>query len=230
MLGGPLEPTGYVVIDTSAINLDFGLRNEITRRLFSWCPGVHLQVCVAEVVVLEMVAHYRAALAGELKKQELARQQLSGLVQRPVVPGVPPEDLDSLVAEFETKFRIYLAKSGVRLLPMPAAYSDVRILLDRDLARRKPFTEGKGMRDALLWESVLELCANSQRPLVVISPNTRDFADKAGGVLHDDLLADLAGIGLPRESAEFYPSIEACLQQRFPENREKPAASESCGD
>lgn len=109
---------------------------------------------------------------------------------------------------------------------MPAAYREARILLERDLAKRKPFNEGKGMRDALLWECVLELCASSPRPLAVISTNTRDFADSRAGVLHEDLLVDLDRIGLPRESAEFYPSIEAFLRKRSRGHDEGSAGSD----
>lgn len=71
------------------------------------------------------------------------------------------------------------------------------------------------MRDALLWESVLELCRRDPRALVVISANTDDFADNSKTQLHLHLLNDLQSVGIEALDVSFFPSIQAFNDERL---------------
>ena len=51
-------------------------------------------------------------------------------------------------------------------------------LVERDLSSRKPFSPtGKGYRDALIWESVVELCTDltDADTLIFVTDNKSDF-------------------------------------------------------
>lgn len=68
----------------------------------------------------------------------------------------------------------------------------------RDIEGRRPFVEsGKGYRDALIWHGLLEWMrrtAQSGEPVMLLTNNTTDFAEKVNGgrgVLHQDFVADL---------------------------------------
>jgi hypothetical protein len=68
-------------------------------------------------------------------------------------------------------------------------------LLRRDLETRKPFQQnGKGYRDALNWESLLEHLRNLKetRQVVFVSANTNDFADENKQKFHASLEAELS--------------------------------------
>jgi len=67
-------------------------------------------------------------------------------------------------------------------------------LLERDPDQRKPFDkDGKGFRDALIWEDVRAICAGLADPAVpvlFVTNNSNDFCDDSGA-LHPDLRDEL---------------------------------------
>lgn len=93
--------------------------------------------------------------------------------------------------------RTELERSNVNVLPFPDV--SIETLLNRDLAKQKPFNEsGKGFRDAVTWESLLEWLSNNvtdsdECDLYLISSDKKDFGNpRSKGKLHDDLLSDLS--------------------------------------
>jgi len=84
--------------------------------------------------------------------------------------------------------------AGFTILPYPdVSHRDVTA---RALARRRPFDSlgHEGYRDALIWESVLAFARTLARERVVlVSRNSKDFADAAGD-LHADLRRDVAAL------------------------------------
>jgi hypothetical protein len=70
-------------------------------------------------------------------------------------------------------------------------------LLERDLAERKPFnSSGKGFRDALIWESVLEHIRSTPHLSsgILATGNAKDFAD-ASGALDEHLQSEVTSLG-----------------------------------
>lgn len=205
----------FVILDTSAINLDDDLSNPDLDLLLSSVGAASLVVCIPEVVVLEMVTHRKRRIESAQRDLENAREKLGGFLSRDVPTDVTAGEVDDSVAKFETEFRTLLQARGMRVIGMPAAASDIRVLLARDFANRKPFNSGRGMRDALIWESVLELCAGETRPLALITKNTKDFADPSGDLLHSDLRADLEAVGFPPDDAELHQTIRGFNEARL---------------
>lgn len=161
-------------------------------------PAGHT-VCVPEIVVLEMVKHFREDL--EVAVHDVDRHlRRAGEVLRLSV-GIPAElvDQDAAVSRYEQWLRQHLVQDRRCLIQLiPAAARDGLHLIQRDLAGRRPFSEGgRGMRDTVLWLSVLELLGSSISNVALISANTKDFCadSNSSGQLHDDLLADLESRG-----------------------------------
>ena len=210
----------HVILDTSAINLDFRLSNRETRLLLERAPSLGLRVCVPEVVVLEMVQHYRSEIVRAMNQIDQAGSILSRLASREVATIFNDQDLHDAIVAYEAEFRDLLGRNDVRVLPLPAAARDVRILLNRDFAKRRPFNAGRGMRDTLLWESVLELCQREPRPIALITKNTKDFADNSNEQFHEHLIDDLRGVGIlagdigAPGDAEFHGSIGDFIRAR----------------
>ncbi|MCO4237998.1 PIN domain-containing protein [Pseudarthrobacter sp. MDT3-28] len=77
-------------------------------------------------------------------------------------------------------------------------YPDVSVedLLARDLDYRKPFNEnGKGFRDALIWETIRELCrglAGLEAQVVFVTKNHTDFCGGKDKALHPHLRDEIS--------------------------------------
>jgi hypothetical protein len=213
-LGG--EDQVFVVLDTNTIHLDIHLSNTDTALLLEKAAQCGLEICLPEIVVQEMVAHCRRTIEQALRDARKANEKLGKLLSREVDLGAEQSDVDQVSLRVEPQFRALLAQKAVRVLPMPAISSAVQLLVDRDLAHRKPFkTNGQGMRDALIWESILELCRGATRPVALISANKDDFGDSTGEALHVELLEDLAEVGFPPENAELHQSIRNFNEKRL---------------
>lgn len=77
------------------------------------------------------------------------------------------------------------------------------------MARRKPFADDdRGYRDALIWESILQLAEESDTPIALITGTSRDFAGPDSG-LHADLVQDLLERGLHEHCVELYIDLGA---------------------
>ena len=80
-------------------------------------------------------------------------------------------------------------------------YGDVpqTAIVSRVLARKRPFHKSdKGYRDALIWESILKICKQSD-PTFFVTDNHKDFCNESNKEqLHADLIADLKIKGIPK--------------------------------
>lgn len=80
-------------------------------------------------------------------------------------------------------------------------------LVERAVQRRRPFRDkGAGYRDALIWESILQLLGDSQPPVYFVTHNHRDFGKAPDP--HPDLLADLDARSIPHSSVRIFQSLD----------------------
>jgi hypothetical protein len=93
--------------------------------------------------------------------------------------------------------------------PSPSHEGIVGRLLDG----RKPFKpDGKGYRDALLWQTVLDILKRSGK-VALITQNWRDFAESdEGTTLHADLRADLKASGIAVDRVQLFPDLASFVK------------------
>jgi hypothetical protein len=214
--------TWHVVLDTNEMFGDFRLRNRVVRFLLENARPPRFHLCVPEVVIREMANHFREHWSAALQKYEAAQRELEGLIGRAISDKVGSDELRAAADRYETDLRQGLLGYGVHIEPIPAELAGVEKLLQRDLDRRKPFgdrgvtdkednrRDRGGMRDALIWESVLALCHREPRALAFISDNVGDFAEASRSQpprLHPHLLQDLGRVGLTHDMVSFYKSV-----------------------
>lgn len=99
-------------------------------------------------------------------------------------------------------------------------------LAARGLKGNKPFNgaEGKkGLRDAIIWESVLHAVKNDEAnaKFLLVSQNKHDFCDPDGHDLQADLRQDLVDLGMPPEKVEVVQGLD-----KFRESFVAPIISE----
>jgi hypothetical protein len=97
------------------------------------------------------------------------------------------------------------------VLPLPQA--SVEQLMRRDLEFKRPFArkQGRGLRDYLIWLSILEARKKYAGRIVFVTANHTDFA--VNGKLAPEYLEDLRAIGEPDESVAWVASPEDFLEQ-----------------
>lgn len=198
----------YIVIDTQAIHQDFHLTNIDTQRLINEARTRGWIVCIPEVVLREMLSDFRKQTGNAIQNIDNSLRDLSRF-RRTDPPEKSVATLDEEVKAYEARLRTLLESQKVQALPIPSTAA--LDLFERYQARRKPFkSDGKGLNDVLIWESVLALCRGSTRPVALITGNTKDFADPLDElVLHTDLQDDLDSIGFGRFNAELHKSVAA---------------------
>ncbi|KGN29733.1 hypothetical protein N802_11605 [Knoellia sinensis KCTC 19936] len=158
-------------------------------QLLALCARDDIRLVVPHVVFRESVRSWKRQADQALKnaRSEVKKLNTSFGLDAGDGPAVGLVDVDAHEQYLEER----LEKVGAQILGLPALGTPER-LLERDLGERKPFAaSGKGFRDALNWESLLELASEPGTSRIFwVSKNSVDFSDGSGG-LHPDLLEDL---------------------------------------
>lgn len=180
-----------LILDTNVFYDDYGLQGTTLRILFEYLRKGGFRMLIPEVVFMETVNQVREKIAAAAEANNgrvLEMRRKTGLTISPVIT---PADIEELVNKYTAFLRGRLEAVSATIAEIPSISH--KMVLERDLERKKPFTKnGKGYRDALIWETVLQAASNESDPIVFISKNSSDFADDEKKGLHPDLLSDLA--------------------------------------
>jgi hypothetical protein len=152
-----------------------------------------IRLIVPEVVLQELSRQWSERL---MESATATMQGLKGVNEALEDAGVEKITID--LPEFNRSHFYGYAKrtligKGTEIAEAPdVALAD---LLARDMDVRKPFNrEGKGFRDALIWETIRDLCGSIGDPTVpvyFVTNNHSDFCAGRSGLLHPDLVAEL---------------------------------------
>lgn len=191
----------YVVLDTNIIYSDFHLKG---AEIISLCQSIELidgEVCIPEVVMREVINKYKEKLTSISLETDKALKSYSRLTGKIIKDNpISKKEVENEAKTFESYFRERVEELGIKVLPISTVPHDD--VIARDLARRKPFTiEGKGYRDTLIWESILEILDHAkdlfEAPTVIfVNKNYKDFCEDKTNNLHSDLVIDLVAKGL----------------------------------
>lgn len=165
--------TMQVVLDTTSIQGDYFLERPTTVEFLQGLHKIPAKLLVPEVVVDEMVRHYRRDLESALRALTDGRQQITRLRAATVPPG-PSLSVAQRADKYREALLARIAESGGEVLPYPKiAHKE---LVARDLEGRKPFDQnGRGYRDTLIWESVRSKTWGGHERVVFVSNNSTDF-------------------------------------------------------
>lgn len=188
-----------VVLDTNAIHSDSWLTSEPGKKLLELAGGGSCVVVYPQVVIDELLRQRREA-AEHAHTQ--AAKGISDMAKAGVDVTKTTADLKAsfqkIDADLDAAFASVIARDGVTVEPVP----NVRVaeILNRDLARKRPFMEvpvkqkpaSVGFRDTLIWETVLAVVEPSQDyEKVLFVTADKGFLAEDSKSLHSDLLDDL---------------------------------------
>lgn len=198
-----------VLLDSNVLVGDFHWRSARFQLLLAEARRGHLRIIVPRLVVQEVANKYAERVTTALGEARRARRDLERLGHDVVWTVEAPERAE-VRKRFEEDLANRLGSAGASMPNYPTV--DHEAVVGRLLEGKKPFTsEGKGYRDALLWNTVVQVAKLGR--VSFVSNNYKDFASsKEGNVLHDDLLADLGENGVDPRRVELLPDLEAFVQ------------------
>ena len=144
-----------------------------------------------EVVLIECEAHHHRALREAKAKLRAVRDELEELRD----PFAPERDVGPVRLKYRADLEAIIRETGGEVLPIPGICH--AHLVEKAVARRRPFdAKGDCYRDALIWETVIELLERDANPVIFVSRDHRAFAqsDKTPE-LADDLARELSDRG-----------------------------------
>lgn len=178
----------HIVLDTNVLHNDCNLTGTRLTLLTESAQKLNHQICVPIVVVDELVHQYQTEIQDKADAYNKALKSLSHM-RTPL--AYAKLDVQKEKDTYKEWMKQELASKNVRDLPYPSTKHD--FLVSKELRQLKPFLNSeKGYRDALIWESVKE-CKKKigAEPLIFVSENTKDFANKSKNNFHDNLIAEL---------------------------------------
>lgn len=201
------------VFDTTVFVADFWMRGIQFTVFWEGLPRLDAAVRVPHVVVDETINKFAETVTERWNEARRALSKAERLLGQ-AVGGVCSEgERDALINGFAESFRETLDDRGIVIVDYPEIGH--RDLAKKALSRRKPFNKrGAGYRDALIWESVLQLAEAGDDHVVFVTGNTDDFADGDNARLHADLLAELAAGGIDADRVPLLTSLQA-VNEKF---------------
>lgn len=190
----------YIVLDTNVLHNDWNLTGTRLTLLTESAQKLNHQVCVPMVVVDELVHQYQTEIQDKADAYNKALKSLSHM-RTPL--AYAKLDVQNEKDTYKEWMKQELASKNVRVLPYPSTKHDY--LVSKELGQLKPFLNSeKGYRDALIWESVKE-CKKKigAEPLIFVSDNTNDFANKSKDSFHDHLIAELNNEGIDTHTIRY---------------------------
>ena len=199
-----------IIIDTNIINKDYKLHGKYIVTLSGAAAKLGYDVCVPEVVVDEIVSHYKDEL---LEAHDTYNKGVSKL--KKLLPEMPKSIISELTVEdqlqkFREQYEGELQAKNIKILPYPNV--DHKSIVAKELDKKKPFKDSqKGYRDSLIWETVKsevipakDLFGECQ--ILLLTRNIKDFADASG--LHKDLKDELLELGYSDNVIELVTDCE----------------------
>jgi hypothetical protein len=178
-----------LILDSNVFISDFWLRGTQFALLKDAVQRIGGELLVPEVVNAEVRTKYREKLAEAIRAEAKATTAVSDLLG-PSASPTPSRDLDAACRAYGDHLDRELKAIGAKLLPIPEVSHQAMLSLALD--RKRPFdNEGRGYRDALIWETILKLARERGGQISFVSMDS-DFGTDAG--LHTDLSNSLAGI------------------------------------
>ncbi|MEY8656078.1 PIN domain-containing protein [Brachybacterium paraconglomeratum] len=181
-----------MILDTNALYGRKPFTQANSLLLLALCKAGQVRLVVPEVVLLELSRQWVEEVQDKSDAVRTGVKKLNdALVEAGRIVVDLPEPHRSVYYGYVEK----LFHANRAEVPPPPEVS-VRDLLTKEIEVRKPFARsGKGFRDALIWETVREVCDDLEEPgtpVVFVTNNHEDFCNKKGGSLHPDLRQDLA--------------------------------------
>lgn len=213
---GARDLTMYIIIDSTELCADFHMVGRNFRVLLDYLAQTADPLCLPQVVIDEVSNKYAETLQASRRKigkeiEELRRVTSGRLKGLGEPPGLAEADLLEASKTYRSELLARIEAAEGKVLPYPDVPHER--LTKRALARKKPFADsGAGYKDALIWESLMELASQGDERIVLVSRNRRDFGDNKGD-LHPDLASYLQEQGIDPRRISLVEGLQSFVEQ-----------------
>jgi hypothetical protein len=191
-----------IVLDTNVIQEDFLMRSGRIEIVLNYAQRTEATFLLPRIVHDEILGNYERELRTRFATVLRARQQLNGLSLKPDLKKLEL-DVAGAVNAYAAHLKQVLRIKDSAILEYRPNYLDDA--LSRAVRRQRPCSDrGEEIRDAILWQSILDAAKTYDRPILFISKNTKQFALEREE-LHPDLATEAAERGA---QVSYFPSIE----------------------
>ena len=181
----------HVVLDANIIIAEGFGQSAAFSFLLSSSSAVGHTIDIPALVIEEVVASFKREIERETSQTEKGLGKIVRLLAKPLQSPIADLDIEDETILFHDRMKSKLDESDCAILDYPDTTHEE--LVKRAVARRRPFdTKGSGYRDALVWESLLNLATSVSDPVVLLSAD-KDFGEE--GKLCADLVDDLNSRG-----------------------------------
>ena len=193
----------FVVLDSSTIikeNYGLSLNTDV---LLSESRHLGYEICIPSLVREEVGSHFRRTMqshADKIKNLAARIATAAGEDASSIFPGI---DIDWYLDRHSLFLTGSILRAGGQFLPYPP--TPLESLSERAISRRRPFNDkGSGLRDALIWDSVVEMASKHAEQVVLI---TGDGDFREGDNLHPHLIDDLKKKGINTERVVLFREL-----------------------
>lgn len=172
------SPKIAVVVDSTELSQTPDFQSGSWNSLITLCNQQQIHLAVPEIVLAEVGRQWAEKTDKFFTEIREDWSKRTWPLQSPQKLQLPDQS-DINRHQYLSKAKSFLEEKHVQILPVP----DIPIssLIERDLDQRKPFKpQGKGFRDAVIWQSVVDFAAKFDESVRVIfvSGNHTDFAEE----------------------------------------------------
>jgi len=207
-----------IVLDTNIIFSDFHLTGAKIRNLCESVKSTGDIVYIPEIVIDESINKYRENLQKHKLNIDKGISDFNRLTENDAKNPITDDIVKTELDKFSKHFKKQIIELGIEIIPYPSISH--KELVKRDLSRKRPFQEsGKGYRDALIWESIKNICEESYESLsipeiIFINKNSRDFCEKEY-TLHSDLAEDLKNNDINENAVKIIEDIDKFIVEHI---------------
>ena len=205
----------HFVLDANTVIAEQYGASAHMRALLSASSAVGFQVHLPKVALEEIAAKYERELSKNAKEADKNLSRLSWLLGRSIDSPMEGFDPKEETRAFREKLLSHLGMTESHIIDYPDTLHET--LVKRATSRKRPFDDnGSGYRDAIIWESVLELATQVKGPIVLVTKD-KDFRERSSN-LHGDLIKDLERLGLPEDKVILATDLASLVEQHVRPN------------
>jgi hypothetical protein len=182
-----------IFIETSTmVGTSLVLSSPLWKSILSQGENTEVEIMTSRICLDELCNRYESDTLTQYKNYERSSGALSDRLQAGHGLGFQEQQIRAHLSDHRRRIERKMLEGNVTILDYPK--TSHKQIVERQLRRAKP----SKYRDTLIWCSVLEELERNNEPIVLVTRDFSDFAERKGGEiwLHPDLTQDLLDRGL----------------------------------
>jgi predicted nucleic acid-binding protein len=208
-----------VILDTNIYQNNFTLKSNSMDALSAYLKKTDDRLIVPYIVAQELLRNYKSTFEKSVDNIEKASRLFHSCItteeQKKISDALRALERykEDGLANDSTKYLEYLKSTLTNVVVQdtmpPLDFSNV---VKKGLDKTKPFKiTGEGMKDAILWESILEHCSHNQLGRIIfISNNANDFGKD--NALEPNLIDQMKESGT---EVVYYNGLQPFIENEF---------------